>query len=158
VIGDGLLLGPARGRYAPTEVFNVVLLKVEVEGANADASLDGAHGVLPPGRDGEPGGACLHGAGLHPTLLLLCGSAQAFAGPTQSAAASVFDGWIFGAVGVVGKQHAVKKSQACEALKPSRRKVAEVRHCPRSGCVPAGGRTGKVRCVLTDFANPTHKA
>src|SRR4029453_10338215 len=85
VIGDGLLLGPARGRYAPTEVFNVVLLNVEVEGANADTSLDGAHGVLPPGRDGEPGGACRPGAGPHPTLLLLCGSAQAFAGPTQSA-------------------------------------------------------------------------
>jgi hypothetical protein len=61
VIGDGLLLG----RYASAEVFNVVLLKVELETANVDTSLDGAHGVLPPGRDGEPGGACLPGAGLH---------------------------------------------------------------------------------------------
>ena len=40
-IGDGLLLGPLRGRDASTEVLQGLIRNVDVEGADLDAGLDG---------------------------------------------------------------------------------------------------------------------
>ena len=42
LICDGLLLGPLRGRDASTEVVQVRLRNVDVEGADLDCGLDGA--------------------------------------------------------------------------------------------------------------------